>query len=53
MEELQGLGCVGIADYIEGQEDWRSPEWKSLNSEFATVLVDNLLDFLWDYYLPL
>jgi len=53
MEELEQLGFVGIADYIDSQDDWRKPEWKSLNREFFTVLVDDLLDFLNDYYLPL
>jgi len=53
MEELQELGFVGIADYLTRQEDWRNPEWKSLNREFYTVVVDDLLEFLWDYYLPL
>lgn len=53
MEELEQLGFVGVADYIDSQDDWRNPEWKSLNQEFLTVLVDDLLDFLNDYYLPL
>jgi len=53
MGELERLGFIGVADYIDRQEDWRSPEWKSLNKEFFTVVADNLLDFLWDYYLPL
>jgi hypothetical protein len=53
MEELEQLGFVGVADYIDSQDDWRNPEWKSLNQEFFTVLVDDLLDFLNDYYLPL
>jgi hypothetical protein len=53
MEELQELGFVGRADYLTRQEDWRNPEWKSLNREFYTVVVDDLLEFLWDYYLPL
>jgi len=53
MEELEQSGFIGVADYIEGQDNWWAPEWKLLNSEFATVLVDNLLDFLWDYYMPL
>jgi hypothetical protein len=53
MEELEQLGLVGVADYIDSQDDWRNPEWKSLNQEFFTVLVDDLLDFLNDYYLPL
>ena len=53
MEELQELGFVGIADYLTRQEDWRNPEWKSLNREFYTVVVDDLLEFLWNYYMPL
>ena len=53
MEELQELGFIGIADYLTRQEDWESPEWESLNSEFFTVLVDDVLGFLDDYYLPL
>ncbi len=44
---------VGIADYIDRQESWVSPEWKLLNREFYTVVVDDLLDFLWEYYMPL
>jgi len=53
MEELQELGFVGRVDYIDSQDDWRNPEWKSLNQEFYTVVVDDLLEFLWEYYLPL
>ena len=53
MEELQELGFIGIADYIDSQSSWKSPEWKSLNREFYTVVVDDLLEFLWDYYMPL
>jgi len=53
MEKLMESEFVGIADYIDSQEDWRNPEWKSLNREFYTVVVDDLLEFLWDYYLPL
>jgi len=53
MEEPRELGFIGFADYIESQENWWTPEWKSLNREFFTVVVDNLLDFLWEYYLPL
>ena len=53
MEELEQLGFIGTADYIDSQEDWRNPEWKSLNQEFYTVLVDDVLDFLNEYYLPL
>jgi hypothetical protein len=48
MEELQELGFVGRADYITRQEDW-----EHLDPEFTTVLVDELLGFLEDYYLPL
>jgi hypothetical protein len=53
MEKLMESEFVGIADYIDRQENWVSPEWKALNKEFFTVVVDNLLDFLWEYYLPL
>jgi len=53
MEELEQLGFVGRADYIDRQSSWESPEWKSLNREFYTVVVDELLEFLWEYYLPL
>jgi hypothetical protein len=53
MEGLEELGFVGVAEYIDHQDDWRSPEWKALNKEFFTIVVDNLLDFLWEYYLPL
>ena len=53
MEELTELGFIGIADYIDSQGDWRNPEWKSLNREFFSVVVDDVLDFLNDYYLPL
>jgi hypothetical protein len=53
MEELQELGFVGRAEYIDSQEDWRNPEWESLNREFFSVVVDELLEFLWEYYLPL
>jgi len=53
MEELEQLGFVGRADYIDRQSSWDSPEWKSLNREFYTVVVDELLEFLWEYYLPL
>jgi hypothetical protein len=48
MEELQELGFVGRADYIDRQEDW-----EHLDQEFFTVLVDELLGFLEEYYLPL
>jgi hypothetical protein len=53
MEKSEELGFIGVADYIDSQEDWRNPEWKSLNREFFTVLIDDLLDFLNEYYLPL
>jgi len=48
MEELMELGFVGVADYIEYQEDW-----EHLNPEFSTILVDNVLAFLEEYYMPL
>jgi hypothetical protein len=53
MEELTELGFIGIADYIDSQSSWESPEWKILNREFFSVVVDDLLDFLNEYYLPL
>jgi hypothetical protein len=53
MEELEQLGFIGTADYIDSQDDRRNPEWKSLNQEFYTVVVDDVLGFLDDYYLPL
>ena len=53
MEELQELGFIGTADYIDSQEDWRNPEWKILNREFFSVVVDDVLDFLNEYYMPL
>jgi hypothetical protein len=53
MEELMELGFIGVADYIDRQESWVSSEWESLNREFFTVVVDELLEFLWDYYMPL
>jgi hypothetical protein len=53
MEELQELGFIGTADYIDSQDDWRNPEWKSLNREFFSVVVDDVLDFLNEYYMPL
>jgi len=53
MEELEQSGFIGIADYIDSQEDWRNPEWKILNQEFYTVVVDDVLDFLNEYYMPL
>jgi hypothetical protein len=48
MEKLMEPEFVGIADYITRQEDW-----EHLDQEFFTVLVDELLEFLWEYYLPL
>jgi hypothetical protein len=48
MEEPEELGFVGIADYIDRQEDM-----EHLDPEFTTVLVDELLGFLEEYYLPL
>jgi hypothetical protein len=53
MEELQELGFIGRAEYIDRQENWVSSEWESLNREFFTVVVDDVLDFLNEYYLPL
>ena len=53
MEELEQSSFIGLAVYIDSQEVWRNPEWKSLNREFYTVVVDELLEFLWEYYLPL
>jgi len=53
MEKLMEPEFVGIADYIDSQENWVSSEWESLNREFYTVVVDELLEFLWEYYLPL
>jgi hypothetical protein len=53
MEKLMEPDFIGIADYIDSQEDWRNPERKILNREFFTVVVDDLLEFLWEYYLPL
>jgi hypothetical protein len=53
MEKLEQSGFIGIADYIDSQEDWRNPERESLNREFYTVVVDDVLDFLNEYYLPL
>ena len=48
MEKSEELGCVGRLTFIDRQEDW-----EHLDQEFFTVLVDELLEFLWDYYLPL
>jgi hypothetical protein len=39
MEKLEELGFIGVAEYIE------SPDWaESLDQEFITILVDNLLE---------
>jgi hypothetical protein len=48
MEEPEELGFLGRLEFITRQEDW-----ESLDQEFFTVLVDDLLEFLWEYYLPL
>jgi hypothetical protein len=48
MEKSEELGCVGRLEFITRQEDW-----EHLDQEFFTVLVDELLEFLWEYYLPL
>jgi len=48
MEELMELGFLGRLEFITRQEDW-----ESLDQEFFTVLVDDLLGFLEDYYMPL
>ena len=48
MEKLMELGCVGRLTFITRQEDW-----EHLDQEFFTVLVDELLGFLEEYYLPL
>jgi hypothetical protein len=48
MEKLMEPDCIGVAGYIDRQEDW-----EHLDQEFFTVLVDELLEFLWEYYLPL
>jgi hypothetical protein len=48
MEEPRELGCVGRLTFIDRQEDW-----EHLDQEFFTVLVDDLLGFLEDYYMPL
>jgi hypothetical protein len=53
MEELEQLEFIGAADYIDSQSSWESPEWESLNQRFFTVVVDELLEFLWEYYMPL
>jgi hypothetical protein len=48
MEKLMEPDCIGVADYVDRQEDW-----EHLDQEFFTVLVDELLGFLEEYYLPL
>ena len=48
MEEPRELGCVGRLEFITRHEDW-----EHLDQEFFTVLVDDLLGFLEEYYLPL
>ena len=48
MEELEQSGFIGIADYIDRQEDM-----EHLDQEFTTVLVDELLGFLEEFYMPL
>jgi hypothetical protein len=48
MEKLMELGFLGRLTFITRQEDW-----ESLDQEFFTVLVDDLLGFLEDYYMPL
>jgi hypothetical protein len=48
MEEPEELGFLGRLEFITRQEDW-----EHLDQEFFTVLVDELLEFLWEYYLPL
>jgi hypothetical protein len=48
MEEPEELGFVGRLTLIDRQEDW-----EHLDQEFATVLVDELLGFLEEFYMPL
>jgi hypothetical protein len=48
MEKLMEPDCIGVADYIDRQEDW-----EHLDPEFTTVLVDELLGFLEEFYMPL
>jgi hypothetical protein len=48
MEELEQPGFIGRLEFITRQEDW-----EHLDQEFFTVLVDELLGFLEEYYLPL
>jgi hypothetical protein len=48
MEEPEELGFLGRLEFITRQEDW-----EHLDQEFFTVVVDDLLEFLWEYYLPL
>ena len=48
MEKSEELGCVGRLTFIDRQEDW-----EHLDQEFFSVVIDDLLDFLEEYYLPL
>jgi hypothetical protein len=48
MEELEQPGFIGRLEFITRQEDM-----EHLDQEFFTVVVDDLLEFLWEYYLPL
>ena len=48
MEEPEELGFLGRLEFITRQEDW-----EHLDQEFFTVVVDDLLEFLWEYYMPL
>jgi hypothetical protein len=48
MEEPEELGFVGRLTFIDRQEDW-----EHLDPEFTTVLVDELLGFLEEFYMPL
>ena len=48
MEEPEELGFLGRLEFITRQEDW-----EHLAPEFTTVLVDELLGFLEEFYMPL
>ena len=48
MGELEQSGFIGRLEFITRQEDW-----EHLDPEFTTVLVDELLGFLEEFYLPL
>ena len=48
MEEPRELGFIGRAEYLDRQEDM-----EHLDPEFTTVLVDELLGFLEEFYMPL